>query len=208
MNNEELAVIIHEECASRTRTTKECVEGIKLRTGLVGDFDDTIRRYRQSGSGLEKATLELISLSDNKDSIYTVSTNTHAQQNNLYDSYLTLFRDKNFAEPETASKLVTLLKKKGLDFDINLVEEVRDCEYRCLEGIQIGDSCYFLDSVEDMKDSAVESVAESISRSAWDMARDEVENMDTLELLERSGWYDGVISYDRGDTDDEIIIER
>lgn len=211
MNKEELAVIIFEECSSKTRSTKECVEAIKLRTGLTGDIDDTIRRYRQSGSGLEKAAQEVISTIGGSTSDWGYDTSVEECQviacNNSYDTYVTLFTQKSFQEPEGAAKICTILEKKGIAFDVHTVEEHTEDNYRYLTGIKVGESCYYLDSIENMRESAIENRAEAISQNAWDIATDEVNDMDTEYLLEYSGWYDGVKSYDDTQDNDEILIE-
>jgi hypothetical protein len=210
MNKEELAVVIYEECSSKTRSTKECVEAIKLRTGLNLDIDDTIRRYRQSGSGLEKAANEiLVSVSPTE---YRLAEGVTVQPlvtvtNSNFDTYVTLFNQKGFIEAEGAARICTLLEKKGTAFDVHTVEEHLDENYRNLTGVKIGECLYFLDSLEGMRESAVENRAESISYNAWDMARDEINDMDTWELLEYAGWYDGVKSYDSTDDSDELLIE-
>ena len=206
MNKEELAVVIYEECSSKTRNTKECVEAIKLRTGFNGDFEDTIRRYRQSGSGLDKAAQEVLLVVGGGYSLSSEQPQA-IPSNNSYDTYVTLFNQKGFIEAEGAARICTLLEKKGTAFDVHTVEEHLDENYRNLTGVKIGECLYFLDSLEGMRESAVENRAESISYNAWDMARDEINDMDTWELLEYAGWYDGVKSYDSTDDSDELLIE-
>jgi len=210
MNKEELAVIIFEECSSKTRSTKECVEAIKLRTGLNADIDDTIRRYRQSGSGLEKTANEI--LGGVSPTEYRLAEGVTVQPlatvtNSNFDTYVTLFNQKGFICAESAARICTLLEKKGVAFDVHTVEEHIEENYRYLTGIKVGESCYYLDSIENMRDSAIENRAEAISQNAWDMATDEVNDMDTEYLLEYSGWYDGVKSYDDTQDNDEILIE-
>lgn len=204
MTLEELAVIIFEESSSKTRTSKECSEAIKLRTGLVGNFEDTIRRYRQSGSGLELAAKEILGLVDTGFVTAPTSVNTTTG----YDGFLAAFKQAQFSNPEIAARICTVLVTSGETIDPTTVTEFSDGYYRLSEGIQVGNYLYYLDSIEGMKESAIESVAEGIYENAWEMAYDQVGDLNLSELIEYAGWYDGVSQFRVSeDNSDEVILK-
>lgn len=207
MKSEELAVIIFEECSSKTRSTKDCVEAIKLRTGLSGDIDDSIRRYRQAGSGLEKVANEVLTLCGS--GCFTSSEGVQeVVGGSNYDTFVTLFNQKGFQDPQTCARLCVILEQKKIQFDVHTVEELEEDNYSCGNfGIKVGESLYLLDSYQRVREYATECRAEAIAENAWEYARDEVRDMDTDCLLEYGGYYDGVKSYDNTDKEDEILIE-
>lgn len=214
MTKEELATVVFEECSSKTRSTKECVEAIQLRTGLDVDFSESIRRYRQSGSGLEKTVNEILGTADRRDvnlsSVEFVDLQGTpvpvAALTSGYDTYLEIFKQKLFDNPETAAKICVELDKKGVSFYLDMIEEAEHhCTYHL--GIQVGDSLYFLENHNHLLNSAIECRAEGIAQNAWDIASDEVNDMETVELLEYAGFWDGVKSCEMVDNHESILIE-
>lgn len=188
---EEVAVVVFEECASRTRTNKECADAIKLRVGINGDIEDVVRRYRQSGKGLEDAATFIFNLSPGGSGKSCCGSSCKGGCGTDYDTCLKVCQDKDMDNPELAASLCVALFNSGLEFNLESIEQVDPPDYVWDDeaGLLINGSCYFLKCAAALRQTAINTRAESIRYDAYEIAEDEVNNdMNCYDLLEYRGY--------------------
>lgn len=183
--------------SDRALTVAEIVDKIseKFNTNLPTEQANSIvRKYRSSGSGLETAAQELLSLCDKGSKCSSkggckddCGNGCKLEINHENRAALEAqYKDKfNSYTAEMIDIAITLVESFGyLSFDLNLddadVEDTFDCGY----GLYIKEhgKVYRLGYMEDLRGSAIESIAEYICQCPDEVARYGVQGVDDMDL--------------------------
>lgn len=190
---ESVAQTIFEVCNDKSLGTKQCVEQVINKLGVIPSnqeaVEKAIRDYRLSGKSLS-ATAEILTKAikgcDDCSPFDNCGGCDPDSFGIKFDVALKHFTDRKFHEPKAAAVFVTQYLTQTIHWDegekleLDKVEEQYSGNSFSYNGLVY--SCY---DIDDLRDLTVDSVAECIAESAYDLAADEVSQMNDEEVAER-----------------------
>ena len=195
MNLDNIAEVVFEVCADKSKGTVECVESIVKALNLEMSFfgiEDAVRDYRLSGKSLSETATMINRAIGGIPEIKMVTTRVVCNNTSAitFDSALEFFTEAGFTQPKNAATLAVtyLMQIAEADGELLNLEGITEL-YGTGNHYEYDGKCYSCLESNDLLTLTTDAVAECIAESAYDMAVDEVANMTLEEAAERWNGY-------------------